>query len=75
VAHGIVGLPAPPRGHRHPPSCYGRRALAAWVSRLRDLFGREEDVYVYFNNDTRACAVRNAQLFVRLATAAGRHVS
>jgi uncharacterized protein YecE (DUF72 family) len=46
-----------------PPPCYDRGALAAWAGRLAALFSPEDDVYAYFNNDPRGCAVRDAQRF------------
>lgn len=49
------------RGAAHP--CYGRTALASWAGRLAELFGPDDDLYAYFNNDPRGCAVRDARLF------------
>ena len=49
------------RGAAHP--CYGRMALASWAERLDDLFGAGDEVFAYFNNDARACAVRDARRF------------
>jgi uncharacterized protein YecE (DUF72 family) len=52
------------QGLARPRPCYGDSALRAWVKRLRELpadAGRTG--YVYFNNDHRACAVRNAATF------------
>jgi uncharacterized protein YecE (DUF72 family) len=57
------------RGIAHP--CYGRTALSSWASRLAARFGPEEDVYVYFNNDPRACAVRDARRFAAAVGGAG----
>lgn len=57
------------RGVAHP--CYGRTALASWASRLASLFDDEEDVYVYFNNDPRGCAVRDAKRFAMSLSAVG----
>jgi uncharacterized protein YecE (DUF72 family) len=54
-------------GRSNPLPCYGRQALATWVRRLRDHWTTDEDAYVYFNNDPRACAVRDAIVFARLA--------
>jgi uncharacterized protein YecE (DUF72 family) len=51
--------------------CYGRTALSSWARRLAKLFGSDEDVYVYFNNDPRGCAVRDARRFAGLLGAAG----
>ena len=53
------------------PPCYGRRALTTWAERLAERWGEGADGYVYFNNDARACAVRDAQTFVRLAGSVG----
>ena len=47
-------------GTGRPPSCYGRRALASWAGRMADLYGGDADVFVYFNNDGHACALRDA---------------
>lgn len=52
-------------GRARPEPCYGRQALDSWAQRL---VGTEE-AYVYFNNDPRGCAVRDARLF---ADAIGR---
>ena len=54
-------------GRATPSPCYGRQALAAWVTRLRDCWSPDEDAYVYFNNDHRACALRDARLFALAA--------
>ena len=54
-----------------PPGCYGRGALARWVERLEKGWGREEDFFVYFNNDPHGCAVRDAVTFGRLAARVG----
>jgi uncharacterized protein YecE (DUF72 family) len=56
-------------GQAKPRPCYGRQALATWVERLRDCWTPDEDAYIYFNNDHRACALRDARLFAL----AGRH--
>jgi hypothetical protein len=32
---------------------------------MRDLFGRKGDVFVYFNNDGHACALRDAHRFAQ----------
>jgi uncharacterized protein YecE (DUF72 family) len=48
------------QGRASPPPCYGRDAIASWVDRITRLWAPEEDVYCYFNNDHRACAVRDA---------------
>src|SRR6266568_3293416 len=53
-------------GRASPRPCYGRQALQAWTRRLADLFQPDDDVYVYFNNDTHACAIANAGQFTRM---------
>ncbi|HSS09760.1 MAG TPA: DUF72 domain-containing protein [Acidimicrobiales bacterium] len=53
-------------GRASPRPCYGRQALSSWAKRLADRFKPSEDVYVYFNNDTNACAVANAEELSRL---------
>ena len=53
-------------GRASPRPCYGHRALRSWAERLTELFTPTEDVYVYFNNDTNACAIANAEEFSRL---------
>jgi uncharacterized protein YecE (DUF72 family) len=58
-------------GTASPRPCYGDRALARWVERLADGWSAGEDCYVFFNNDPRACAVRNAARFARLSERAG----
>ncbi|HEX4218215.1 MAG TPA: DUF72 domain-containing protein [Acidimicrobiales bacterium] len=50
-------------GRATPAPCYGRTALRSWAERLAERWTPDEDVYVYFNNDHRACAVRDAHRF------------
>jgi uncharacterized protein YecE (DUF72 family) len=52
-------------GTASPRPCYGRTALHTWVERIRSCWDEHADVYVYFNNDHRACAVRNAMTIRR----------
>jgi uncharacterized protein YecE (DUF72 family) len=59
-------------GRASPHPCYGRRALSTWADRLAELWTRDEDVYVYFNNDGLGCAVRDAIVFARAAERVGR---
>jgi uncharacterized protein YecE (DUF72 family) len=56
-----------------PPPCYRERALAAWADRIAELWGQKIDVYTFFNNDPRACAVHDAVTFAELAERAGLH--
>jgi uncharacterized protein YecE (DUF72 family) len=62
-------------GRARPEPCYGRRALATWVDRIVELYGPSVDGYVYCNNDTHACAVRNADELVGIAARAGLDVA
>jgi uncharacterized protein YecE (DUF72 family) len=41
-------------------SCYSDEELADWAKRLADLVVNLKSVYIYFNNDAEAFAVRNA---------------
>jgi uncharacterized protein YecE (DUF72 family) len=61
-------------GRASPRPCYGRDALAAWADRLLELFPGRETVFVYFNNDTHACAPANARTLGRLVAAKGGSV-
>jgi uncharacterized protein YecE (DUF72 family) len=42
--------------------------LTTWAQRIKDLFGVDPDGYAFFNNDARACAIRDAASFRRLTT-------
>ena len=50
------------RGRATPAPCYGRAALHTWAERLASIWGTHNDIYCYFNNDGRACAVRDAHV-------------
>jgi uncharacterized protein YecE (DUF72 family) len=54
-----------------PPPCYPKRQLEKWVERLAGQWTPEEDLFAYFNNDPRACALRDARVFAELAEEAG----
>ena len=58
-------------GRATPRPCYGKRALATWVERVAATWTPDEDVYTFFNNDPRACALDNAITFAELARARG----
>ncbi|HKR98872.1 MAG TPA: DUF72 domain-containing protein [Candidatus Dormibacteraeota bacterium] len=58
-------------GRSQPTPCYGRRALESWVTRIASHWDASCDVYVYFNNDHRCCAVRNAREFAHIARRQG----
>lgn len=60
--HAGTGLPAP---------CYGRTALVSWAERLLDGWGKGAEAWVYFNNDTNACALRDARRFQRACIRTG----
>ncbi len=50
-------------GRANPRPCYGRTALDSWAQRLAGTWSLEADVFVYFNNDPRGCAPRDAARF------------
>ena len=58
-------------GRALPIPCYGEQALATWAQRIASLWPPEADVFCYFNNDFRACAVRDAITFASLGQQAG----
>jgi uncharacterized protein YecE (DUF72 family) len=58
-------------GRAHPTPCYGRQAMASWAGRLAAQWSAADDVYVYFNNDPRACALRDARVVAAEARRAG----
>ena len=51
-------------GRPHP--CYKKSSLQTWAERLARDFSPHEDIYVFFNNDPRACALRDAVVFSAL---------
>jgi uncharacterized protein YecE (DUF72 family) len=58
-------------GVASPPPCYHKRTLQEWMDRLQGQWGPDEDIYVFFNNDPRACALRDAVLFAQFCDEAG----
>jgi uncharacterized protein YecE (DUF72 family) len=58
-------------GRSTPRPAYGQAALATWARRLADGWSSTEDVWVYFNNDPRAAAPRDAARFAGLCRRAG----
>jgi uncharacterized protein YecE (DUF72 family) len=58
-------------GRADPRPCYGRTALTTWADRLAASWAPDEDCYVYFNNDPRGCAPRDAARFAGLVARAG----
>jgi uncharacterized protein YecE (DUF72 family) len=55
-------------GRRGRKGNYSRRELEEWAARIAD-WRREHDVYVYFNNDWEAFAVKNGLLMQKLLAA------
>jgi uncharacterized protein YecE (DUF72 family) len=60
--HEGIGTPRP---------CYDERALSTWADLVARLWGPDRDVFCYFNNDHRACAVRDAAAFAGMARKVG----
>ena len=58
-------------GTATPHPCYGDDALHSWAERLAEGWGDGCELYVYFNNDPRGCAVRDARRFATAASRAG----
>ncbi|MBA3431695.1 MAG: DUF72 domain-containing protein [Actinobacteria bacterium] len=58
-------------GRATPHPCYGLAALQSWAGRVAGLWTPDEDVFVFFNNDGRACALRDAAVFSECVRAAG----
>jgi uncharacterized protein YecE (DUF72 family) len=54
-----------------PRPCYQEGALVEWAERLASTWGDGCELYVYFNNDPRGCAVRDARRFAGAAAEAG----
>lgn len=60
--HEGVGSPRP---------CYGVDGLERWAERLSEHWRADEDVYAFFNNDPRGCAVRDAARFAACVAEVG----
>ena len=60
-------------GTDDPRPCYTQKALAAWAERLASIHGPDDEVYAFFNNDPRGCAVRDASRFAAHLRAVGLH--
>lgn len=58
-------------GLARPRPCYKRAALKGWVDKIGEMWGPDGDVYVFFNNDPRCCALRDAIVFAELCEDAG----
>ena len=62
-------------GLARPRPCYGEAVLREWLQRIAELWPSHADVFAFFNNDHRCCAVRDAAVFARLAERAGLDVT
>lgn len=58
-------------GNGDPHPCYPENTLSRWAGTLASQFSASDDVYVYFNNDHRCCAIKDAIRFAGLATEKG----
>lgn len=58
-------------GTGRPRPCYTPRALEAWAAWLADTYPATATIYAYFNNDTNACALRDASRFADAVERAG----
>ncbi|RPJ59074.1 MAG: DUF72 domain-containing protein [Acidobacteria bacterium] len=58
------------QGEQRPLPCYDASTLTERARMLAELWDRQ-DVFVYFNNDTGGCAIRDAVTFARAAEEAG----
>ena len=59
-------------GRSAPLPCYGRRALDTWAEKVAATWSADEDAWVYFNNDPRGCAPRDAAQFAAAVEGARR---
>jgi len=62
-------------GEGDPHPCYRHEQLGGWAWLLREQWGPEATAYAYFNNDGRACALRDAVTFADLCRKEGLHPS
>jgi uncharacterized protein YecE (DUF72 family) len=58
------------RGTGRPEPCYTRSPLQTWAKRIAGTWDGD-DVFCYFNNDTHACAPRDARRFASAVSRAG----
>jgi uncharacterized protein YecE (DUF72 family) len=55
-------------GRAMPRGCYGKRALESWLDRIRAAWPASgADVFLYWNNDGRGCAPRDAAMLGSMA--------
>ncbi|MFN2587934.1 MAG: DUF72 domain-containing protein [Actinomycetota bacterium] len=52
-------------GSADPSPCYTTGDMREWAARIAGLWGPDEDVYAYFNNDPGGCALRDAIVFAK----------
>ncbi|MFN2594053.1 MAG: DUF72 domain-containing protein [Actinomycetota bacterium] len=57
------------QGNGRPWPCYSKEILSNWAQRIDETWGSDGDVYAFFNNDQRACALRDAGLFSKAIAA------
>lgn len=58
-------------GAGEPYPCYTEGRLRDWAQRIRNLWPKSNDVYVFFNNDPGACAVDGARRLAEMLREAG----
>ena len=58
-------------GQASPRGCYGEIALRRWLERIRAAWPDDADVFLYWNNDFRGCAPRDAAWFGEIASGDG----
>ena len=58
-------------GEELPHPCYRAEQLKGWAHLLREQWGPDGTCYTYFNNDGRACALRDAVMLAGFARAEG----
>jgi len=63
------------QGDGDPHPCYPDGTLVRWADTLAAQFDPPDDVYVYFNNDHRCCAIRDAIRFAAMAADRGFDVT
>jgi uncharacterized protein YecE (DUF72 family) len=61
------------QGRAIPRPSYGDAALAGWANRLAATWSADEEIWVYFNNDHRVAAPRDAARFARVVERVGLH--
>jgi len=62
-------------GDGDPYPCYPDETMIKWADKLAAQFDPSDDIFVYFNNDGRCCAVRDAVRFAGIAADRGLKVS